>query len=104
MIKWMIKRMIRWRILPADYTPNSCIINIYDEGDIIHSHIDHNDFVRPSYTFSSMSKSNILFGKKVDVIASDEFKGTVEIPLPIGSVLVLKGNRADAAKHYILGV
>ncbi|XP_020582885.1 uncharacterized protein LOC110026331 [Phalaenopsis equestris] len=102
-IKRMIKRMVRWSILPADCIPNSCIINIY-EGDCIPPHIDHHDFVRPFCTVSFMSKSNILFGREIDVLGPGEFRGSVEIPLPVGSVLILKGNGADLAKHCIPGV
>ncbi|XP_020592939.1 uncharacterized protein LOC110033347 [Phalaenopsis equestris] len=103
-IKRMIKRLVRWSILLADCIPKSCIINIYDEGDCIPPHIKHNDFVRPFCTVSFMSKSNILFGKEINVICPGEFKGPVKILLSMGSVLILKGNGADLAKHCILGV
>ncbi|GMH22305.1 hypothetical protein Nepgr_024148 [Nepenthes gracilis] len=35
MFKQIIKRMVRWHILPPSCVPNSCIVNIYDEGDCI---------------------------------------------------------------------
>ncbi|XP_020591803.1 uncharacterized protein LOC110032494 [Phalaenopsis equestris] len=100
-IKWMIKRMVGWSILSADCIPNSCIINIYNERDCIPPHIDHHDFVRHFCKVSFMSKSNILFGKEIDVIDPGEFRGSVEIPLPVCSVLILKGNGTDLAKHCI---
>ncbi|XP_020584155.1 uncharacterized protein LOC110027178 [Phalaenopsis equestris] len=96
--------MVRWGILPTTYIPNSCCINIHDEGDCISPHIDHHDFVRPFCIVSFMSKSNILFWKEINIIGLGEFRGSVEIPLPVGSVLVLKGNGADVVRHCILGV
>ncbi|KAF9608629.1 hypothetical protein IFM89_010114 [Coptis chinensis] len=33
-----------------------------------------------------------------------EFSGAAKIPLPVGSVLILKGNGADVAKHYVPAV
>uniref|UniRef100_A0A7C9EAK7 Uncharacterized protein n=1 Tax=Opuntia streptacantha TaxID=393608 RepID=A0A7C9EAK7_OPUST len=30
--KQMIKRMVKWHVLPPTCVPNSCIVNIYDEG------------------------------------------------------------------------
>ncbi|XP_020590027.1 uncharacterized protein LOC110031254 [Phalaenopsis equestris] len=96
--------MVRWRILLVDCIPNSCIITIYEEGDCIPPHIDHHDFFGPFYTVSFMSNSNILFGKEIDNVGPGEFLGSVEIPLPVGSVLILKGNDADLAKHSITGV
>ncbi|XP_020598318.1 uncharacterized protein LOC110037920 [Phalaenopsis equestris] len=96
--------MVRWNILPATCILNSCIINIYDEGDCIPPHIDHHNFVRPFCKVSFMSKSNILFGKQIDIVDLGEFRGVVEIPLPVGSVFILKGNMADVAKQCISGV
>ncbi|XP_020599118.1 RNA demethylase ALKBH5-like, partial [Phalaenopsis equestris] len=104
MIKWMIKRMVKWNILPANCIPNSCIINIYEEGDCIPPHIDHHDFVRPFCMVSFLSKSNTLFGKEIRIVGPGEFRGSMEIPLSVGSVLVLKGNGVVVAKHCIRGV
>ncbi|XP_020584791.1 uncharacterized protein LOC110027627 [Phalaenopsis equestris] len=84
--------MARWNILPATCISNSCIINIYDEGVCIPPHIDHHDFVRPFCTVSFMS------------VGPGEFREAVEILLPVGSILVLKGNGADVTKHCIPGV
>ncbi|XP_020596961.1 uncharacterized protein LOC110036776 [Phalaenopsis equestris] len=93
--------MVRWSILPADCIPKSYIINICDEGDNIPLHIEHHDFVRPFCTVSFISKRNILFGKEIDIIGPGKFRGAVEILLPVGSVLVVKGNGAGVAKHCV---
>lgn len=100
----MIKRMVRWHILPPTCVPNSCIVNIYDEGDCIPPHIDHHDFVRPFCTISFLTQCNILFGSNLKIVGPGEFSGPVSIPLPVGSVLVLKGNGADVAKHCVPAV
>ncbi|KAF5178699.1 Rna demethylase alkbh9b, partial [Thalictrum thalictroides] len=104
LFKSMIKRMVRWRILPSSCIPNSCIVNIYDEGDCIPPHIDHHDFLRPFCTVSFLTESNILFGSNLKIVAPGEFSGSASIPLPVGSVLVLKGNGADVAKHCVPAV
>ncbi|XP_020599099.1 uncharacterized protein LOC110038566 [Phalaenopsis equestris] len=93
--------MVRWDIVPATCIQNSYIINIYDEGYCIPPHIDHHDFVRTFCMVSFMNKSNILFGKEIYIVGPGEFRETVEIPLPVGSILVLKGNGADVAKQCI---
>ncbi|XP_071716283.1 RNA demethylase ALKBH9B-like [Rutidosis leptorrhynchoides] len=100
----MIKRMVRWHVLPPTCIPNSCIVNIYEEGDCIPPHIDHHDFVRPFCTISFLTQCNILFGSNLKIIGPGEFSGPVSIPLPVGSVLVLKGNGADVAKHSVPAV
>ncbi|XP_028244316.1 RNA demethylase ALKBH9B-like isoform X3 [Glycine soja] len=102
--KQMIKRMVRWNIIPSTCIPDSCIVNIYEEGDCIPPHIDHHDFVRPFYTVSFLNECKILFGSNLQVVCPGEFAGPVSIPLPVGSVFVLNGNGADIAKHCIPSV
>ncbi|XP_057522332.1 RNA demethylase ALKBH9B-like [Amaranthus tricolor] len=102
--KEMITRMVKWHVLPPTCVPNSCIVNIYDEGDCIPPHIDHHDFLRPFCTVSFLTECNILFGSNLKILSPGEFSGPVSIPLPVGSVLVLKGNGADVAKHCVPAV
>ncbi|KAM4088244.1 hypothetical protein ACB094_07G056200 [Castanea mollissima] len=104
LFKKMIKRMVRWHVLPPSCIPNSCIVNIYEEGDCIPPHIDHHDFVRPFCTVSFLTECNILFGSNLKILSPGEFGGPVSIPLPLGSVLVLNGNGADIAKHCVPAV
>ncbi|RZC44669.1 hypothetical protein C5167_037608 [Papaver somniferum] len=104
MFKEMIKRLVKWQVLPPSHVPNSCIVNIYDEGDCIPPHIDHHDFVRPFCTVSFLTECDILFGAHLKVVGDGEFSGPVSIALPVGSVLILSGNGADVAKHCVPGV
>ncbi|GMH10709.1 hypothetical protein Nepgr_012550 [Nepenthes gracilis] len=90
MFKQIIKRMVRWHILLPSCVPNSCIVNIYDEGDCIPPHTDHHDFLRPFCAVSFLSKCNILFGLNLKISGPGEFSGPVSIPLPVGSVMILK--------------
>ncbi|KAJ4964539.1 hypothetical protein NE237_016388 [Protea cynaroides] len=104
MFKTMIKRLVRWHVLPPTCVPNSCIVNIYDKDDCIPPHIDHHDFLRPFCTVSFLTESNILFGSSLKIKDAGEFFGPVKIPLPVGSVLVLNGNGANVAKHCVPAV
>ncbi|XP_043723399.1 RNA demethylase ALKBH9B-like [Telopea speciosissima] len=104
LFKTMIKRLVRWHVLPPTCIPNSCIVNIYDEGDCIPPHIDHHDFLRPFCTVSFLTECNILFGSNLKIEGPGVFSGPIAIPLPVGSVLILNGNGADVAKHCVPGV
>ncbi|XP_055816267.1 RNA demethylase ALKBH9B-like isoform X2 [Solanum dulcamara] len=104
LFKKMIKRMVRWHVLPTSCIPDSCIVNIYDEGDCIPPHIDHHDFVRPFCTVSFLAECKILFGTTLKIINPGEFSGPFSLPLPLGSVLILNGNGADVAKHCVPSV
>uniref|UniRef100_A0A1J3E2K1 RNA demethylase ALKBH5 n=1 Tax=Noccaea caerulescens TaxID=107243 RepID=A0A1J3E2K1_NOCCA len=104
LFKVIIRRLIKWHVLPPTCVPDSCIVNIYDEGDCIPPHIDNHDFLRPFCTISFLSECNILFGSNLRVEGPGEFSGLYSIPLPVGSVLVLNGNGADVAKHCVPAV
>nr|GEX22481.1 2-oxoglutarate (2OG) and Fe(II)-dependent oxygenase superfamily protein [Tanacetum cinerariifolium] len=104
LFKVIIKRLVAWHVLPPTCVPDSCIVNIYDEGDCIPPHIDNHDFLRPFCTVSFLSECNILFGSNLKIEGPGEFSGPYKIPLPVGSVLVLKGNGADVAKHCVPAV
>ncbi|GMQ01820.1 hypothetical protein CsSME_00048315 [Camellia sinensis var. sinensis] len=89
LFKQMIQRMVRWHILPPTCVPNSCIVNIYDEGDCIPPHIDHHDFFRPFCTVSFLTECNILFGANLKILGPGEFSGPVSIALPVGYVITI---------------
>ncbi|XP_057960617.1 RNA demethylase ALKBH9B [Malania oleifera] len=104
LFKVIIRRLVRWHVLPPSCVPDSCIVNIYEEGDCIPPHIDNHDFVRPFCTVSFLSECNIVFGTNLKAVAAGEFTGSFPISLPVGSVLVLNGNGADVAKHCVPAV
>ncbi|KAG6397583.1 hypothetical protein SASPL_143752 [Salvia splendens] len=97
--------IVRWHVLPPSCVPDSCIVNIYEEGDCIPPHIDNHEFVRPFCTVSFLSECDILFGLNLKIMGPGEFEGSYAIPIHLGkSVLVLKGNGADVAKHCVPAV
>ena len=83
-LRMVIKRLVRWRVLPSSCIPDSCIVNIYDEGDCIPPHIDHHDFLRPFCTLSLVSECNIVFGSNLKIVGPGDFQGSISIPLPTG--------------------
>lgn len=89
LFKQIIKRMVRWNVMPPTCIPNSCIVNIYEEGDCIPPHIDHHDFVRPFCSLSLLTECNIVLGSTLKIVGPGEFSGPVSIPLPVGYASVL---------------
>lgn len=104
LFKVIIRRLVKWHVLPTTCVPDSCIVNVYEEGDCIPPHIDNHDFVRPFCTVSFLSECDILFGSNLRIAGPGKFDGSFAIPLPVGSVLVLNGNGADVAKHCVPAV
>jgi alkylated DNA repair dioxygenase AlkB len=102
LFKEIIRRLVKWHVLPPACVPDCCVVNIYDEGDCIPPHVDNRDFLRPFCTVSFLSECNILFGSSLKVEETGEYSGgSYSLPLPVGSVLVLNGNGANVAKHCI---
>ncbi|KAJ0254313.1 RNA demethylase ALKBH9B [Hirschfeldia incana] len=85
LFKVIIRRLIAWHVLPPSCVPDSCIVNIYDEGDCIPPHIDNHDFLRPFCTISFLSECDILFGSNLRIEGPGEFSGSFSVPLPVGS-------------------
>ncbi|KAF8387727.1 hypothetical protein HHK36_026381 [Tetracentron sinense] len=104
LFKVIIKKLVGWHVLPPSCVPDSCIVNIYEEGDCIPPHVDSHDFVRPFCTVSFLSECNIVFGSTLQTVGPGVFSGATEISLPVGSVLVLNGNGADVTKHCVPAV
>ncbi|XP_077221032.1 2-oxoglutarate (2OG) and Fe(II)-dependent oxygenase superfamily protein [Tasmannia lanceolata] len=104
LFKVIIRRLVGWHVIPPSCVPDSCIVNIYEEGDCIPPHIDNHDFIRPFCTVSFLSECDILFGSNLKIAGPGEFSGSSPISLPLGSVLVLNGNGADIAKHCVPAV
>lgn len=104
LFKVMIKRLVKWHVMPPTCIPDSCIVNVYDVGDCIPPHIDNHDFVRPFCTVSFLSQCSIVFGLNLNVDGPGQFVGPIALPLPVGSVLVINGNAADVAKHCVPSV
>eukprot|EP01018_Ginkgo_biloba_P005468 Gb_29007 [translate_table: standard] len=97
----VIDRLLRWQIIPEHRKPDCCIINFFNEGDHSQPYISPPHFERSFCTMSLLSECTMVFGR---VIATDHpgvYKGSLKIPLPAGSLLVMQGNSADIAKHAI---
>uniref|UniRef100_A0A7N0T176 Fe2OG dioxygenase domain-containing protein n=1 Tax=Kalanchoe fedtschenkoi TaxID=63787 RepID=A0A7N0T176_KALFE len=50
------EKACRMECPPNNLHPDSCIVNIYDEGDCVPPHIDSHDFLLPFCTVSFLSK------------------------------------------------
>lgn len=74
----LVRRLVRWGVVPALIAPDSAIVNIYDVDDCIPPHIDHHDFVRPFVTISLLNTEEIMFGQKLVPRGPGDFYGVGE--------------------------
>ncbi|KAG6764343.1 hypothetical protein POTOM_031809 [Populus tomentosa] len=80
--------------------PDSCIIDIYNEGDHSQPHMWPPWFGKPvSVLF--LTECELTFGKVIDTLHHGDYKGSLKLSVAPGSFLVMQGKSSDLAKHAI---
>ncbi|CAH9106119.1 unnamed protein product [Cuscuta epithymum] len=80
--------------------PDSCMIDIFNEGDYSQPNMWPLWFGRPiSVLF--LTECDITYGKMIDSHNRGEYRGSLRLSLAPGSMLVMQGKSADFAKHAI---
>ncbi|XP_010524003.1 PREDICTED: uncharacterized protein LOC104802219 [Tarenaya hassleriana] len=94
----VIDHLLEWRVIPEYKRPNGCVIDFFDEEE--HSqpfqkppHVD-----QPISTLI-LSESTMVFGHRLGVDDDGNFRGSLTLSLKEGSLLVMRGNSAEMAKH-----
>ncbi|XP_068660624.1 RNA demethylase ALKBH10B-like isoform X2 [Aristolochia californica] len=96
----VIDRLIECRLLPEKRRPNGCIINFFDEGEYSQPYMKPPHLDQPVSTLL-LSESTMAFGR---VMVSDNLgdcKGSLMLSLKAGSLLVMRGNSTDLARHLM---
>ncbi|KAJ0979658.1 hypothetical protein J5N97_015132 [Dioscorea zingiberensis] len=99
-LQTVIDHLVQWRLIPEGRKPNSCIINFFDEDEYSQPYFKPPHLDNPISTLL-LSDTIMAFGR---VLASDHngnYKGPFTLPLKEGSLLVMRGNSADMARHVI---
>ncbi|KAI3696167.1 hypothetical protein L1987_79177 [Smallanthus sonchifolius] len=93
-----IERLMAMEILTVK--PDSCIIDIYNEGDHSQPHTWPNRFGRPVCVLF-LTECDIVFGKVINSEHPGDYRGSIKLSLTSGSMLVMEGKSTDYAKHAI---
>lgn len=97
----IIDRMLRWNLISGNRRPDSCIINFFNEGDYSQPHMHPYHFERPFYTLSLLSECTMVFGRVISMEHPGDYSGSFKHSLVAGSLLAMKGNSVDIARHAI---
>ncbi|XP_071738271.1 RNA demethylase ALKBH10B-like [Rutidosis leptorrhynchoides] len=97
-LEGVIDQLIKYSLISENRRPNSCIINFFDEGEF------SQPFLKPPHLdqpISSLvlSDSVMGFGRTLVCDKDGNYKGPLMISLKKGSLLVMRGNSADMARH-----
>ncbi|KAK9074910.1 hypothetical protein SSX86_003229 [Deinandra increscens subsp. villosa] len=94
----VIERLMAMQILTVK--PDSCIIDIFSEGDHSQPHSWPHWFGRPICVLF-LTECDITFGRIIGADRPGDHRGSINLSLTPGSMLVMEGRSADFSKHAI---
>ncbi|XAR63712.1 hypothetical protein NMG60_11023748 [Bertholletia excelsa] len=94
----VIERLVSMQIISAK--SDSCIIDIFNEGDHSQPHMWPSWFGRP-VCLLFLTECDMTFGKVIGIDHPGDYRGSLRLSLAPGSLLVMQGKSADFAKHAI---
>ncbi|XP_039025155.1 RNA demethylase ALKBH10B-like [Hibiscus syriacus] len=100
LLQGVIKHLIQWQLIPEYKKPNGCIINFFDEGEYSQPFLKPPHLDQPISTLL-LSESTMAFGRTLVSDSKGNYKGALQLSLKEGSLLVMRGNSSDMARHVM---
>ncbi|CAN8308611.1 unnamed protein product [Cochlearia groenlandica] len=100
LLESVIDHFITWRLIPEYKRPNGCVINFFEEGEYSQPFLKPPHLEQPISTLV-LSESTMAFGRILSIDNEGNFKGPLSLSLKQGSLLVMRGNSADMARHVM---
>ncbi|XP_030514909.1 RNA demethylase ALKBH10B isoform X2 [Rhodamnia argentea] len=98
LLEHVIDHLVEWQLIPVYKKPNSCIINFFDEEEYSQPFLKPPHLDQPIASLL-LSESTMVFGRFLVSDNEGNYKGPLMLPLKEGSLLVMRGNSADMARH-----
>ncbi|KAI3668194.1 hypothetical protein L6452_43271 [Arctium lappa] len=99
-LEGIIDHLIQFHLISENRRPNSCIINFFDEGEFSQPFLKPPHLEQPISTLL-LSESTMAFGRTLVCDNDGNYKGPLMLSLKEGSLLVMRGNSADMARHVM---
>nr|XP_043619302.1 RNA demethylase ALKBH10B-like isoform X2 [Erigeron canadensis] len=96
----VIDHLIQYHLISENRRPNSCIISFFDEGEFSQPFLKPPHLEQPISTLF-LSESTMAFGRTLVCDNDGNYKGPLMLSLNKGSVLVMRGNSSDMARHVM---
>ncbi|KAL6619269.1 hypothetical protein ACP70R_034408 [Stipagrostis hirtigluma subsp. patula] len=96
----VIDHLVLWRLIPESRKPNSVIINFFDEDEHSQPYFKPPHLDNPISTLL-LSETTMAFGRSLVTDSNGNYKGPLTLSLKQGSLLVMRGNSADMARHVV---
>nr|XP_017233359.1 PREDICTED: uncharacterized protein LOC108207422 [Daucus carota subsp. sativus] len=99
-LQGVIDHLVQGHLIPEHKKPNGCLINYFDEGEFSDPFMKPDQLEHPISTLF-LSESEMAFG---DTLVSDDdgkYKGSLMLTLKEGSLLVMRGEKGNVARHVM---
>ncbi|KAI3783115.1 hypothetical protein L2E82_13177 [Cichorium intybus] len=96
----IIDNLIQCHLISENRRPNSCIVSFFDEGEFSQPFLKPPHLEQPISTLL-LSESTMAFGRTLVCDNDGNYKGSLMLSLKQGSLLVMRGNSADMARHVM---
>ncbi|OIW12689.1 hypothetical protein TanjilG_24622 [Lupinus angustifolius] len=100
LLQRVIDHLIQWQLLPQYKRPNGCIINFFEEGEFSQPFLKPPHLDQPLSTLL-LSESTMAFGRTLMSENDGNYKGQLMLSLKKGSLVVMRGNSGDMARHVM---
>ncbi|KAI4304510.1 hypothetical protein MLD38_040006 [Melastoma candidum] len=100
LLQRVVDHLVEWQLIPTYKKPNSCIINFFDEGESSQPFLKPPHLDQPISTLL-LSDSTMVFGRFLVSNNEGNYKGPLLLSLKKGSLVVMRGNSADMARHVM---
>ncbi|CAL1392529.1 unnamed protein product [Linum trigynum] len=94
----VIDRMVGTQIMTTK--PDSCMINIFNEGDHSQPYICPSWYGRP-VAILCLTGCEMVFGRVINSDHAGDYRGSLKLAAEPGSLLVLQGKSSDYARHAL---
>ncbi|KAG7557810.1 hypothetical protein ISN44_As11g037550 [Arabidopsis suecica] len=100
LLESVIDHFVTWRLIPEYKRPNGCVINFFEEGEYSQPFLKPPHLEQPISTLV-LSESTMAYGRILSSDNEGNFRGPLTLSLKQGSLLVMRGNSADMARHVM---
>lgn len=98
LLELVIDHLIQWHLISENRRPNGCIINFFDGGEYSQPFLKPPHLEQPISTLL-LSESTMAFGRSLVSDSDGNYRASLVLPLKEGSLLIMRGNSADMARH-----
>ncbi|XP_022758150.1 uncharacterized protein LOC111305162 [Durio zibethinus] len=100
LLQSVIEHLVQWQLIPEYKKPNGCIINFFDEGEYSQPFLKPPHLDQPISALL-LSESTMAFGRTLVSDSEGNYRGPLQLSLKEGSLLVMRGNSSDMARHVM---